>query len=398
MSASTTELSADPGVRPRRRFVAPWWVLAAIGVTVLVLAAVGLTSGSGSSLARDPANPGPRGAQALAEVLAAHGVPVTVARSKAELARAGIDLKTTVFVSTPDRLSTSLIADLRGSAAGSAALVVLSPDQAVVTALTPGVSSRPAGPPPASLVATCDTAAIKPGDGLSRADREYTTAGVGTACFQDPSAPRWSVYLSVAGPEGTPVVYLGASSAVTNAEVAASNNAGVLLRLLGAGDRVVWYVPDPADAAVTDTAPATDYVPPWTASVIGLLALTVLALMLTRGRRFGRLVTEPLPVVVRAIETTRARGRIYLRAKDFERSTALLQQASANRLARALALPNLANLPGGGLDALAEAVAARTGREVSEVRSILGGPARQEQDMLVIAAALAALEKEIRQR
>ena len=55
-------------------------------------------------------------------------------------------------------------------------------------------------------------------------------------------------------------------------------------------------------------------------------------------RRLGRLVREPLPVVVRAVETTERRGRLYRRAGDRARAAAVLRLAPADRLARRLAV------------------------------------------------------------
>ena len=50
---------------------------------------------------------------------------------------------------------------------------------------------------------------------------------------------------------------------------------------------------------------------------------------LWRGRRFGPLAVEPLPVVVRASEATRGRARLYRRARAYGRATAALRAASA---------------------------------------------------------------------
>ena len=57
--------------------------------------------------------------------------------------------------------------------------------------------------------------------------------------------------------------------------------------------------------------------------------------MLWRGRRLGRLVTEPLPVVVRAVETTEGRARMYRRSRAQDRAAATLRAATMARLRRA---------------------------------------------------------------
>jgi hypothetical protein len=123
-----------------------------------------------------------------------------------------------------------------------------------------------------------------------------------------------------------------------------------------------------------------------------LLAFTAAAAFWWRGRRFGRLVVEPLPVTVRAVETTESRGRMYHKARDSERAAAVLREASSRRLAAYLGLP-----PGTHADVVAQAVAAATGRPLDHTRWLLGGPpVATDTDLLDLAARLAALEKEIR--
>ena len=54
-----------------------------------------------------------------------------------------------------------------------------------------------------------------------------------------------------------------------------------------------------------------------------LVAVAVLALW--RARRLGRVVEEPLPVVVKAIETTQRRGRLDRKARDRQHAAAALR-------------------------------------------------------------------------
>ena len=46
--------------------------------------------------------------------------------------------------------------------------------------------------------------------------------------------------------------------------------------------------------------------------------------MLWRGRRLGPLVVEPLPVVVKAVESTQGRGRLYRRVRDRAHAAGIL--------------------------------------------------------------------------
>ena len=115
--------------------------------------------------------------------------------------------------------------------------------------------------------------------------------------------------------------------------------------------------------------------------------------MFWRGRRLGPLVTEPLPVVVRAAESTHSRGRIYRRTSDRGHAAWILVGATRHRLAAALRLP-----PGAEAAQVAEAVAARTGRDPREVLSVLTPPVPTTNARLVdLGRRLTDLENEVRQ-
>jgi len=171
-----------------------------------------------------------------------------------------------------------------------------------------------------------------------------------------------------------------------------------LLRTLGHSSRVVWYVPSREDLPTGDSG-IVSVLPRWLGPVLALGGVAFLGLVLWRGRRFGRLVAEPLPVVVRAVETTESRGRLYRRARDAARAGATLQLASRTRLADYLGLPRPSPwISSRGTDqALVSAVAAASGRRVDEVGTLLLGPPPDRDDHLLgLAAELAALEKEVR--
>ena len=123
-----------------------------------------------------------------------------------------------------------------------------------------------------------------------------------------------------------------------------------------------------------------------------LATSAVVFLCLWRGRRLGRLVTEPLPVIVRAVETTESRGRMYRKSRDRTRALAVLQLATRRRLAAYLGLP--ASSPVGSVAAAAAAV---SGRSYHDVLDLLDSPAAHDDSSLVeLANTLVALEKEVR--
>ena len=117
------------------------------------------------------------------------------------------------------------------------------------------------------------------------------------------------------------------------------------------------------------------------------LALAVLVLALWRARRLGRVVPEPLPVVVRAAEAVEGRGRLYRAAGARDTAAEALRAGARARLAARLGLPRDA-----GREGLVLALAARTGRPPQELDALLYGPAPHDDAALVrLADALDGL-------
>ena len=162
---------------------------------------------------------------------------------------------------------------------------------------------------------------------------------------------------------------------------------------LGAHDRLVWLVPDPFDTSLADDGSTTPglSLPPWF-GVVALQALVVLlVVVLWRGRRLGPLVTEDLPVIVRAAETTRGRGRLYRRAGARGHAAAGLRASAADRLAHRLGLPRSADAP-----TVVDAVARATGRPGDQVAQLLyGPPPADDAALLELARHLDRIESEV---
>jgi hypothetical protein len=151
---------------------------------------------------------------------------------------------------------------------------------------------------------------------------------------------------------------------------------------------VVWLLPGvsahgPGPASVWDLFPAgTGRVVWWLAAVGGLLVLW-------RARRLGGIVSEPLPVSVRAAELVEGHGRLYARAGARDRAAAALRAATADRVARRLGLPR-----GAGPDAVVAAVAPLTGRPAADLTAVLSGPPPADDAQLVrLANELDRLEE-----
>ncbi len=357
-------------------------VLVVAGAVVAVALAAWLGRGSRAYAADlDPGNPDGAGAQALARVLDHQGVEVDVVRSAHALDAADLDSSTTLVVTSTGNLGRSTTARLLRDQ-GAAHLVMVTPGPELVRLL--GVRRLPVTTIPVGSV----PAACPAYDALSvrvHSGQAYRTRG----CFRDAEG------VLLAQPRRD-LTLLGASAILTNDQVLEGDNAAVALRLLGQRQRLVWYVPSLGDLRGADSVSARGLLPDWLTPALWILALTGIALVAWRGRRLGPLAQEPLPVSVKAVETTRNLGRLYRRSGDRPHAAAALQAASRRRLAERLRLPR-----GVPPDRLVEDVAGRTGRPVQEIDHLIGPGARSPVDdpgLADLARRLTELDREVSHR
>jgi len=373
-----------------------------LAVTLAVTVLTADTPGNTDDL--DPANPGYSGAQGLAHVLGRHGVRVTVVRSQRELLNERVDGTTTVAITGTAHLSGRTAKVALARAGPAAALVLLDPDPEVTRGMGLPVESHLADL--TDVAAGCTGTGLGKGFRLARADRAYRPTGAGSAavtsitsmtyptyptCFPDKRDGGGALVSLPAAPGRPPVTVLGDDSLITNGSILDSDNAAIALNLFGHTDRLLWYVPSLADIEAADST-SRSIAPAWFQPGLALAASAVVFLCLWRGRRLGPLVTEPLPVVVRAIETTESRGRMYRKSRDRTRALAVLQLATRRRVAAYLGLPTSSSV--GNVAAAAAAVSGRTYQDVLYLLTAHG--AQDDSSFLEVANTLIALEKEVR--
>ena len=370
---ATASLAPD-GLAPAGRSRLPW-LLGGLVLLVLVVVTVLGRGGATTDTPLDPRNPAPDGAQALARVLEREGVPVEVVRGQEELLALAVDAGDTVVVTTPEDLVPATQRRLEEHAGSAASLVYAGDAVAVADRLDLGTAPLDGG----TRAAGCDVP-------LAQDLALRVRGGLGLeapGCFGDGEA----VALTRSGTTWG----LASGTSLANEHVEEAGAAALGLRLLGQGDRVVWYVPDLGDAPVGTGSSLGPLLPPALLPALVLLGAATLALVLLRGRRFGPLATEPLPVVVRAAEATHSRGRLYRRAGDRAHAATTLVTATRRRLHARLRLPRDAPL-----DALAAAVAERTGRQHDEVRALLRPPTPTDDTRLAdLGRRLSDLEDEV---
>lgn len=347
-----------------------------------------------AALARQPVrgllNPDavdPSGSRALAQLLRDQGVTVTVVRRTAELNRAGPD--TTVLVALPARLSTG---QLRAAGRGGADLVLVAPGPTALKELAPGIELTTLRHPTDRHEPGCALPAAQVAGAAELSGERYRVhVPGGVECYSDDGGAA----LVRAVDHGRTVTVLGAREPLTNGALADGGNAALAMRLLGPKPTLLWYLPGPEPS---DAAPRSlgELVPPgWRWAAVQLALAAVLAVV-WRARRLGAVVREPLPVVVRAVETVEGRARLYRRAGAREHAADTLRAATRARLAPLLGLGRPDGEQAITPEALVDAVAARTGRAPGEVSELLYGAAPvDERAMVELADELDNCEREV---
>ncbi|MFC8501863.1 DUF4350 domain-containing protein [Pedococcus sp. NPDC057267] len=375
--------------RARGRLLWAGAVLVALALVALAVQ-VGLARSAHRGQELDPQNTGPEGARAVARVVDDKGTRVRVVRSEGALDGAEVDGRTTVVVTRTDALSAETARSMLDHARGARRLVLVAPSRFLLTELAlPVVPVAPATGPRA-VRAGCNLDGLSPTDTVAGGADLYSSEAPGaTPCF---TVGDGSGLVSLPPSGGHPeVVVLGDTRLLRNDSVTRLDAAGVAVRLLTRGDSVVWYVPSFLDVTSSDTT-ATSPVPKAIGPLVFLALWALLVLMVWRGRRFGPLVTEPLPAVVKAIETTQSRGRLYRKAGDAGRAGEALRARTVRRLAARLGLP-----AGASAAAVARAAAEATGQDAAHVSATLAGPPPTSESALVdLAHDLSQLEKDVR--
>ncbi|WP_316528900.1 DUF4350 domain-containing protein [Kitasatospora brasiliensis] len=366
-----------------------------------VLAALLIGAGSVAALGQDHRYPplDPRsydrdGAHAVVALLERQGLKAE-STTDPTATPAGPD---TLVLPEPDLLSP---AQLRAvAAARHHRLVLVAPGPAALSALAPGIrqADDTGGLPYASVRSTPAECALPEAVRAGSAQQGgmlYTSGSRGQGCY-----PRSHGYPLVSLPtgDGRDVIVLGSGSFLSNGDLTEDGDAALALGLLGSQPRLTWHLPDysvplPESAR---TKSFGDYLPSgWHWAGYQLAVAAVLA-ALWRGRRLGPVISENLPVVVRAAETTEGRARLYRRAKARGRAAEALRTAAAHRLAPALGVPLRAGAP--DPDGLCTAVADRLPeRPAGDVRALLyGPPPTDDAALLRLADDLDALERQVR--
>lgn len=370
-----------------------------IGTWIAIVVALLIVGGVGAALssigdwtqrdALDPESAAPAGTRALAEILREQGIDVVVARDRATAAAQLATADATLVLPDAPALSDDAVTALTDAAAH---VVLIEPRARTLRLLLPG----------AMLAGYGDGTPVAPGCDVAEAVRSgpvapgalYTAPGSASndvaACYPSgtDAAPGADAGLLVGIDGERTVAAVDGRSIFVNETLADDGNAALAINLMGRNAVVVWYAPSLADTDLPQDASLGELTPPWVSPVIVLLIAAAVAAGIWRGRRFGPLVAERLPVTVRVAETTEGRARLYAHARDAAHAAEQLRAGTLTRLARALGLA-----PTAAASVVADAVAARTGLDRARVRGILiDDPAASDRDLVALRDRLHALE------
>jgi uncharacterized protein DUF4350 len=341
----------------------------------------------------DPNDAGPFGTHALVTLLQHRGQTVIRAGSVATAVAQAQARGTTLVITSPQELSRGDLAELARVPAG---LLLVAPGHDALAALAPAVTLAGPADPVRDLPPRCGLPGAVAAGRADLGGLLLRSAAPGAfRCYPRSEATPFSFsFLVRYATPGHIVTVLGTGAPLANANLGASGNAALALNLLAASPRIVWLVPGllPAPAlAHPGQHSLTSLIPGQVWAVVIQLGVVVVLLALWRMRRLGPLVTEPLPVVVRACETVEGHGRLYRSRRARDRAAAALRDGALGRIVIRLGLPRDVTA-----DAACQELASRTGRDYGEIRAILFGPVPGDDAALVkLAADLDALEGQV---
>lgn len=380
--AAPTSPAPAAAVR-RRRSWAGWAAIGAgvlaVGLTMAVIAGISQLPARGLL---DPAAAGPDGTRALARVLEREGVRVIAVTDRAA-ARAALASADSTLVWG----DTAPLADdtIRRVSADARDVVALSPRSRDLRVLLGGASTGGyadgAIDPECALPEAERAGRLTPGGLFEPAAGDDVTV----ACYRSADGAG----LLVRDDGGQRTVVVDGASLFTNEHLAEAGNAALAANLLGRHAQLVWYSPSLEDSDFADTTPSLgDLTPPWVTPTILLLIAATIAAAAWRGRRFGPLVSERLPVTVRVGETTQGRARLYARSGDPTHAADQLRIATLRRSSRTLGLGPAASAP-----EIADAVAARLGVDRADAhRLLIDEVIHTDDDLVSLADELRDLE------
>jgi hypothetical protein len=389
---SVTAPPAPPHSAPPRRLLRGVVIGIAIGLVFVIVAVIVFAVTRPREREIDflsPTSGSPDGARAVVNVLRDQGVDVEPATTLAEVRAVDSDPAATTLL-LYDAYLVLGEDQHRGLLRLADRVVVLDAVDTELDVFAPGViyDSNGFGQ---TFRADCDLPAAQKAETVAGSPYLYDIGEADndvTGCFETGDGLHAVVDTRTSGAD---VTIVGISQVFTNSRILDAGNAAFALNLVGEHETLIWYRPDLSELDSGEIPTAVGLTPPWVTPLILLVLLFGLAAAIWRGRRLGALVTERLPVVVRANETMEGRARLYERAGSREHALDSLRIGAISRLAKLSGLPRRATF-----DEVIDAVAALTGRSRDDLSALLvdripgsdGDLVELSDDLLLLEAEL----------
>ncbi len=387
-----------PADKPLRRplWRRAWfqWVVG-VGFTVLLVTSLVLLllSQSSTGSKHDPRNMGPEGSAALVALIRQDGVRVTTHLDRHV---PGVGPDTTVVLTAGNNLQRAQFDQL----------LRVAPTRIILAGFSAGDLSR-LGLPLRGYFGN-STGLLEPGCEFAPARKAGTIENPGTlyaltgatstpvkqhSCYAADAAAGGHAYLqfNVAGVE-VAVVSGGFSNRSLSGRGSAlpKGNAAFMMMLFGQDRTLVWWVvPQPErEGGAQETTPPGVLPDGIVWFLVALLALLVVVAV-WRGRRLGPILTERLPVVIRAAETVEGHGRMYHRLRAYDQAAQHLRAGALTRLGRRFGTNDPARL--------ADIIAENAGIPSATAHAALTGPPPgTEIDLIELKQLLHRIEQEAR--
>jgi len=376
---------------PRLRTTATrslFWIAAGIFLLTVAIVSMNLAGTATEGPPLDPTSPREDGTMALAEVLRQQGVDVVVTTTldgtRNALESSG---ESSLFFSNADGyLNDDQIVEVVSLAE---TVVFADPDFSALLAVAPEVAQ--AGASYATVDASCSAPIAS--------NAPTITSGPTTLRVVEPDANAMTCYgteddgfgLVTLERANTELVLLGATDALSNGDITAADNAAFAVKLLGGNTTLVWYTPSFTDVAGGGTKSADELAPGWVLPGVWLGILTLLTAALWRGRRFGPLVIEKLPVTVRSSETMQGRARLYEKSGARLHAVDSLRIGTIRRLAALCGMASTASV-----DDVILRVSPLTDHPVAQLRQLLVEKVPQsDHELIALSDELLVLEESV---
>ena len=387
--------SAGPGrsLKSLGRSAGLWLVL--VAVLLMASAAITLTSaerderrsGHYDSFAAD-------GTHAYAKLLEDHGAKLKKTDNFDTAVEAAAKPDTTVVVINPDDISVDSRQKMTAAAQKGGHVILSAPYDMGGWGNTIHPTEEFAAPDDfaESREPACDyPTARKAGPVSAPFNHYYSTQKDSVKCYYRPDMGKQASGLVQAPVGKGTMTVMGNSSWIANDQIALHGNASLVMGLVADADSVVLFWPNPNDFIDSDIQETQDFVPQWVYFAVLWIGVLTLVALLWRGRRFGPLAAEHLPVTVPAKETVTGHAGLLQRAGARPEALRPIQQAATITLARKLSVPTSAPA-----EDVCRAVAAKLGESPQRIEHLLlHAEPKSDAELVSLAQAISELERRL---